>query len=277
MRIQKRPDDQPAVLSFTQERLWYFHQLEPASAVYNVPFFSRLRGPLSLPSLERALDAVIRRHEILRTVFLLVKGVPVPVVLKQRKVALGFTDLRLLRAEERHSEALRLIRAEAARAFQLSREVLLRAAVYQVGDEEFLLFHDAPHIVFEGSSLQVLYQDLSAFYNHFEAGQEPDLPALAFSYSDFAYSQRLHLAGPRLEKLEAYWKQKLTGAATLGLPLDAPRPPAQSFRGARHLSRSSPVSWQAPMRCSASSALRPTAECMRPAWCSWLRTRACPT
>ncbi len=233
MKVLKRPAGSPPVLSYTQERLWYFHQLEPESAVYNVPFFSRLSGPLNVEALHRAFNAVVERHEPLRTAFLLAKGVPVPLVLKKRPIALPVTDLRHLPLGDLENEVLRLVREQAARPFALSRDLLLRASLYQVADDQYWLFHDAPHIVFEGSSLEILYRDLSAFYNEFTGGAHAALPELPFAYSDFCTAQRQHLDGPRLERLEAYWKQQLTGAAAWDLPFDSPRPEHQSFRGAR--------------------------------------------
>jgi hypothetical protein len=222
------------VLSLTQERLWYLYQLDPASPVYNVPFISRLSGSLDVTALERALDLVVERHDALRTAIVLSKGSPIPLVLKKRPMRLRQVDLRHLAPETARMELDRLIREEAARPFDLSREHLFRAALFRIADDGYVFYHDAPHIVFEGGSLAVLYRDLSVIYNGLVEGKAPVLPELAFEYLDFALWQRNHLQSGRLEALNRHWRQQLDGAPQqLHLPLDFPRPAVQSFHGTR--------------------------------------------
>jgi hypothetical protein len=231
--ITRRTAQAGPVVSIGQERLWCLAELMPNSPVYNAPFLSRLRGHFEPKTLERALDVVMQRHEILRTTIVMSNGSLVPVVLRKRRADFQFLDLRSLPESEREAEAQRLVRQEAGRAFDLRRDALFRMSVFQISADEYLLFHDAPHLVFEGGSVTILYGELSALYNGFTAGENPVLPALPFQYSDFAAWQRSFLQGERLQTLMNYWREKLTGAPRISLPLDFPRPAVPSARGAR--------------------------------------------
>ena len=233
--IERRNQDEPRVLSFAQEALWYVHQLDPSSPVYNVAFFSRLRGNLDVPAFEGSLNAVVDRHEILRTVFLVSKGVPAPCPIEKRRVDLKQTDLRNLPESERETELKHLVEIESSRPFNLSRDLMLRPFLFRMAKEEYAFLHVAPHIVFEGGSLDVFYRDLAAFYDQLVAGREPQLPQLPFEYCDFAAWQRKQLQGKRLENLNRYWKKQLTGTVTLDLPTDFPRPAIHTQRGSRRL------------------------------------------
>src|SRR5664279_1371281 len=232
--IERRNQDEPRVLSFAQEALWYVHQLVPSSPVYNVAFFSRLRGDLNVPALEEALSAVVHRHETLRTVFLVSQGAPTPFPLKRRRVELKQTDLRDVPEPQREADLKRLVEIESARPFYLSRDLMLRPFLFRIAEQEYVFLHVAPHIVFEGGSLNVLYRDLAAFYDQLVSGREPYLPDLPFEYSDFALWQRMYLQGRRLETLNKYWKEQLRDTAVLDLPVDFTRPGIHTQRGSRY-------------------------------------------
>jgi hypothetical protein len=231
--VTRRKAEEPRVLSIGQQRLWYLSQLTPNSPSYNAPFLCRLCGHVDPVAFERALDAVIQRHDVLRTAILMSNGSFVPLVLRKRRADYRNVDLRNLPEGQREAEAQRLIQDESARSFNFSRDPLLRATLFQLSDDEHLFFHDAPHLVFEGGSVTVLYRELSALYNSFAAGENPKLPELPFQYSDFAVWQRNLLQGERLESLMKYWREKLMGAPNISLPLDFPRQSIPTTRGAR--------------------------------------------
>jgi len=231
--ITRRAPDAPRVLSIGQERLWYLAQLKPDSAAYNSPFLCRLTGNVALPAFERALDQVIQRHEVLRTAILMLNGSLVPVVLNKRRAQLKFVDLRHLRETQRDTESQRLIEQESRRPFNFSKDTLFRAIVFQLDENEYLFFHDAPHVVFEGGSVTVLYRELSAFYNSFVSEAPLQLRELPFQYSDFAVWQRNWLQGERLDSLMKYWREKLLAAPTINLPADLTRPAMPTMRGVR--------------------------------------------
>lgn len=219
---------QPSVLSFAQEGLWYLDQLTPNSSAYNVAYRSRLTGPLDIATFENSIHSVVERHKPLRTLFVISAGKPVPFPLKKSRAVLRHIDLRFLPNGQREEEARRLVQEEASRPFNLARDSMFRPSLFRLAEEEFLFVHVAPHIVFEGGSVPVLYRDLSAFYNG------ASLPELTVEYSDFALWQRQYLTGERLEPLARFWKQQLEGAPPVDLPTDFPRPPIYSTEGTRH-------------------------------------------
>ena len=230
---RRQPDD-PRPISFTQRRLWYLDQLTPGSGVYNVPYVARISGPLNIDALQKAFHVLVGRHEVLRSVFLAPGGNPTPVVLKKWAFELKQTDLRHLPQPEREAEAQRLVNQEAARPFNLARDLLLRAALFRVADDEWVFLHVAHHIATEFGSTEIMYQELTPLYEGFVSGQPVTLPEPAIQYSDFALWQNRYLQGERLERLTAYWKQQLTGAEQLTLPTDKPRPALSSLRGTRY-------------------------------------------
>jgi hypothetical protein len=234
--VTARTSSEPRVLSIGQQRLWYLSQLTPNNAAYNVPYSSRIQGPLDAVSLKKAFEAIIGRHEVLRTVILSPGGAPVPVLPKKWSFDLKTFDLRDFPAEQREAEAEaeRIIMLEAGLPFNLARDLMLRGVLIRLADEEHILLHIAPHMSFEGGSLFALFRELEQFYNHFAYGDDVDLPEMTVQYCDYALWQRRYLEGERLEALTAYWKNQLTGAPLVNLPLDFPRPTIHTMRGIRH-------------------------------------------
>jgi hypothetical protein len=209
-------------------------QLAPGSSVYNTPLFLRLSGDLEVAALKQALDSVVQRHEVLRTAFLSSGGRPRPIVLKKRSADLKQTDLRHLASTEREAEAMRLVNQESARPFDLARGPIARASLFQFQDREFIFLYVVHHIVFEGGSVAILFRDLAAYYNAIIFGGTPALPELKVEYSDFAAWQRRSLNEERLQTVNAYWRKRLADAPTIKLPLDFPRPPVHTMRGAKY-------------------------------------------
>ena len=226
--IRHRDPGEPGALSFAQEGLWYLSQLNPASSAYNVAYRVRLDGELDVEKLQAAIHAVVRRQASLRTVFVAAKGRPLPFALKKSRADLRLCDLRRLAKAERETQASSLTREEAVRPFDLTRDSMLRVVLLRLEDYQHILVHVAPHIVFEGGSVDILYRELSAYYNGAE------LPELTFDFADFAVWQRENLRGPRLEKLSGFWKNQLNGAPPVDLPTDFPRPSVHTLHGARH-------------------------------------------
>ena len=230
--LERRKPGDPRPISFTQRRLWYLDQLTPGTGVYNIPYVMRISGPLNVEALHKALNVLVSRHEVLRTVFLAPGGNPVPVVLKKWTVELQQFDLR--QSADRDVEAERIVNREAARPFNLARDLMLRAALMRLADEEFVFIHVGHHIATEFGSTEIIYQELEPLYEGFTTGNPARLPEPAIQYSDFALWQNRYLQGERLEKLMAYWKDRLSGAAQLNLPTDKPRPAIPSLRGTRY-------------------------------------------
>ncbi|HEX5872595.1 MAG TPA: amino acid adenylation domain-containing protein, partial [Longimicrobium sp.] len=202
-----------------------------ASNAYIMPQTLRLRGPLDAGALRRAFDALVDRHESLRTVFPLRGGGPVQHVLPQLRIPLPLHDLSALGDEEREAETAREVAAEMETLFDLERGPVIRARLLRLGADDHLLLLSMHHIVGDAWSLDVLFDELEALYRTYKNGEESQLAPLPVQYADFALWQRARMQGPALEGELDYWRGRLSGAATLALPTDRPHPPVQSFRG----------------------------------------------
>ena len=222
-------------LSFAEERLWFIDKLEPGLSVYNVPEAFRLKGQLDVMSLERSINEIVRRHEILRTTFSEVDGRPVQVVAPELQVTLAIEDLSHFPASGREQEARRLASDDANRHFDLEHGPLVRVRLLRLGSDEHVFFINMHHIVSEGGwSMGVLLRELSVLYRCFTSGEPSPLRELEIQFGDYAAWQREWLTDSIQDNLVSYWKNRLQGApALLELPLDRPRPPAQSYRGSR--------------------------------------------
>ncbi|MEE3716400.1 condensation domain-containing protein [Tumidithrix elongata RA019] len=222
-------------LSFAQQRLWLLHQFEPESSSNNMPVVVKLTGVLNVALLKQSLEALVRRHEVLRTHFPSVDGQPTQVIVDDMAIDLPIVDLRQLPERERDAEALRLATQEARSSFNLSTGPILRLLLVQLSDREHLMVWNMHCIICDGASSDVFYRDLTAIYGAFLNGQPLPFPALSVQYVDFAHWQRQWLQGEVLATQLNYWKQKLEGdLPVIKLPTDRPRPPIiQTYRGDR--------------------------------------------
>jgi len=233
--LPRRPADAPAELSFAQQRLWFIDQLDPGSPRYNIPLAVRLGGRLSVAALERSLNAIVGRHETLRTTFSAVEGRPFQVIAPAYALPLPWVDLRPLPAAAGQGEALRLIGEEARRPFDLERGPVVRALLLRLGDDEHALLVTFHHVCSDAWSTGIFVRETQALYRAFAAGEPAALAELPIQYADFAYWQRRHLAGETLESLLEYWRRHLAGSpVALELPTDRRRPAQPSSRGANH-------------------------------------------
>jgi amino acid adenylation domain-containing protein len=216
------PADAEPPLSFAQQRLWFLHQLDPASTSYNMPYTLRLQGALDAEVLRRALEVVVHRHAALRTRFELRGDEPVQVVDPALPFILPVEDLSA--AADPAAEAEARARAEAAAPFRLAQGPLFRARLLRMAADEHLLLLCAHHTVCDGWSLDVVFRELAHAAAEYAAGREPELPPLPLQYADFAVWQRAWLEGGELDRQLAFWTEALAGApAVLELPTDRPR------------------------------------------------------
>ncbi|MEG3972562.1 amino acid adenylation domain-containing protein, partial [Microcoleus sp. T2B6] len=224
---------EPIPLSFAQARLWFLDQLQPESAFYNIPLALRLFGQLNIVTLERAIQEIIQRHEVLHTNFTTLEGQPVQVIASSIDCQLQVVNLLHIRETEREIEAQRLAKVEANRPFNLEQEPLVRGTVLQLGETKYVLLLTMHHIISDGWSLGVFVKELTELYTAFCSGKSPRLPELPIQYADFAVWQRQWLQGEILETQLNYWQQQLLDdPALLELPTDRPRPAVQTFQGA---------------------------------------------
>jgi hypothetical protein len=233
--IPRRTPTDPRVLSFGQQQLWLVDQLSPGTSAYNVPYPVHIRGALNVEALQRALDAVIGRHEVLRTLFVDRQGQPLPLVAKQWSVELRDVDLRHIPESQRQGEIALLLKKDAGRSFNLARDLKLRTTLYRLAEQEFIWLHVSHHISWDLRSKVIFYRELAAFYEACCQNKSCELPELPIQYSDYALWQRRHLQGQTLDELTTYWKKQLCGAPPkLELPADYPRPQMQGLRGAKY-------------------------------------------
>jgi amino acid adenylation domain-containing protein len=233
--ISPAPRDTDPPLSFPQERLWFTAQWEPESAAYNISDAVVIEGRINLPALEKSLNEIIRRHEILRTSFVARSGGPVQKIAPEAQLAIKLIELDHLDAAAREAETQRIISAETSAPFDLAQSPLLRVVLIRLKAERHILLVNAHHIISDGWSTGVLIHELVSLYSAFTSGQPSPLLPLPIQYADFAVWQRQWLAGKRLESERAFWREQLSGApASLDLPTDKPRSAARTTSGATH-------------------------------------------
>ena len=233
--IRPAPSGVEKPLSFAQQRMWFLDQLEPGSAQYNIPDAVRIRGQLDAEVLRRALQAIVQRHEVLRTAFPTVDGKPRLDVLPALDVDFPLIDLSSLPADERERRLERLILETAQKGFDLSRAPLFRLRLIRLADDEHVLASAMHHIISDGWSFAVLINETATLYSRLRRGDSTPLPPLTIQYSDFALWQRNWLKGEVLEEELDFWRKQLEDAPVLALPTDRPRPAFMTTNGA-HLS-----------------------------------------
>ncbi|HZL94349.1 MAG TPA: condensation domain-containing protein, partial [Vicinamibacterales bacterium] len=232
--IRRRDPGEPVTLSFAQRRLWFLDQLASGNPFYNIPLAVRLPAPLSAPLLERSINEIVCRHESLRTTFESRDGEPLAVVAPALHVPLSTVNLRSLPAESREAESVRLATLEAQQPFDLERGPLIRTTLLELTDFEQVFLLSLHHIIGDGWSAGIFFQELSAIYPAFAIGRVSPLPELPLQYGDFAVWQKRWLSPDVLREQLGYWKQQLAELPTLNLATDRPRPPLKAFRGAVH-------------------------------------------
>ncbi|HCF29074.1 MAG TPA: non-ribosomal peptide synthetase, partial [Cyanobacteria bacterium UBA11049] len=231
LAVASRPAELP--LSFAQARLWFLDRLEPGNYAYNIPAAVQLSGHLNISALENSFNEIVRRHEALRTTFVMGSNQPIQVITPQQTITISLVDLRDLGVTEQQAQVQHLALEEAKRPFNLATGPLLRVTLLQLGNIENVLLLTMHHIIADGWSIGVLVKELATFYEGFVNGKQPQLPELPIQYADFAIWQRQWLQKEGLESQLTYWKQQLNGApASLNLPTDRPKPSIQTFRGA---------------------------------------------
>jgi amino acid adenylation domain-containing protein/thioester reductase-like protein len=219
-------------LSFAQQRLWFFNQLEPDSCAYNIPTAVRLIGYLNVTALSLSINEIIRRHETLRTTFSIENGEAVQIIHEASEFQLLVIDLQALSETEQQNQVTQLAKLEAQKPFNFE-EPLLRVTLLQLGATENVILFTMHHIISDGWSTGILIKELTALYQAFSTNTSCILPELPIQYADFGVWQRNWLQGEVQQTQLNYWKQKLAGTlAVLDLPTDRARGAIQTDRGA---------------------------------------------
>ena len=220
-------------LSAGQEQLWFLDRFAPGMATYNIPVAFGVSGVLDRGGLERALAAMVGRHESLRTRFVAGDGEdPVQVIDPPSPVPVRWADWSGLDAGEQDARLPELIAAAAGEVFDLAAGPLLRVVLVKLSGTGHVLVVVVHHAVFDGWSAGVFARDLTAFYQAEVTGRPCGLPELGVQFADYALWERGRLAGPGLAGLEEYWRGVLEGFPTVSFPASWPRPRTDDFRGA---------------------------------------------
>ncbi|MBZ5523304.1 MAG: amino acid adenylation domain-containing protein [Acidobacteriia bacterium] len=220
-------------LSFAQQRLWFLDQLQPGSTAYNLPIGIHLSGELNREGLRWSLQEIVKRHEVLRTRFVIREGTPRQEIAEEFHLPVEEIEAAVGDMQECQAEVRRRAQEEASTPFDLARGPLVRAKLLRLAEQEHVLLVTMHHIVSDGWSMGIMVREFSRLYEAYDKGEESGLPELPVQYADFAVWQREWLQGEVLERQIGYWKKQLKGVEALDLPVDRPRPALMSQRGAR--------------------------------------------
>lgn len=234
-RIVPRANRGAAPISYAQELLWLYEQMTPGTAAYNIPLLRRVRGPLNLRALQVGLNAVVARHESLRTQFVESEGTPQQVAIDHFDINIEVFDVQHLPADTREAEARRLMLEVAVRPFDLAVSTLPRAVVVPVAPDDAFFMLCVHHIVFDGVSAVVVLRELAASYEAALTNSVAQLPALPIQFADFASWERESIDAPRMQAAMSFWKEELKDIpVAVDVPTDFARPSGQVGPGARH-------------------------------------------
>lgn len=220
-------------LSFAQERLWLLEKLRPGSGLYNLSYTFQLVGALNPIALDQSLAAILKRHEALRTCFAEVADQPMQIITPDLRAPLRVIDLQAVPANRQETEAIQLVSQEIDCPFDLNRAPLLRAVLIKLSEQTHILSLCVHHIVFDGWSEGVFFQELTTLYQAFHHNQPSPLSDLSVQYVDFAVWQREWLQRGVLTTQLKYWQQQLAGCSPINLPTDYKSSPSPSWHGTR--------------------------------------------
>src|ERR1043166_6005583 len=240
--LSSRPDrearvetlDELAPLSCAQRRLWFVHQLHPASPIYNIPSAIRIKGRVDLEALKESLREIVRRHEVLRTVYKVVDGERRQLIKEQFTLDIPVISLEATPESRVPSELWTRLEAEASRPCDLAHDLMLRATVFQVAPEECVLSINVHHIACDEGTTQIIFREWAALYQAFARGKPSPLPPLEIQYADYACWQNDQAPEQTFADEKKYWRDRLHGAQpSLELPADRTSKGLTSGRGER--------------------------------------------
>ncbi|MCC5621781.1 non-ribosomal peptide synthetase [Nostoc sp. CHAB 5715] len=236
-KILQNKVSQPHIfpMSFAQQRLWFIDQLQPGNFANHINAVLCITGFFNQAALLQTLNEIVRRHEILRTVFATVEGKPVQVIIPTLSLTLPTINLEELSEVEQEAEVQNLVIQEIQKPFNLSQAPLLRATLLRLSKIKHILIFTMHHVISDAWSMGVLIKEVAALYEAFSKGQPSPLSELPIQYVDFANWQQQWLQGEILESQISYWRKQLEGIPKLlDLPTDYPRPSVANFKGANY-------------------------------------------
>jgi amino acid adenylation domain-containing protein len=224
----------PIPASFSQQRLWLLHEMNPESVAYNISSVFSVYGPLNVSALEEALDTIVARHEVLRTTLDVVEGALVQQIRASLRIALSHIEIKDLNQELGKIRLRQILLEEARKPFDLRDGPLFSPILLTAAEDSHYLLLTFDHTVMDGTSMNILFKELGTLYEALINGQANPLPPLPVQYADYAVWQRDVLHGDLLESELEYWKRQLADLRSLDIPADYPRPALQTSRGVRN-------------------------------------------
>lgn len=230
-KIAPAPRDFPMELSHNQKRILSLSERLTSTGTYHMAMAFRLNGPIDVSAMEKSLDEIQRRHDILRTTYESKAGAYRAEIAENIEIAFSFSDLSSVGGESRGAEVSEMVRNSVQKSFDLSTGPLWRTDLIKVDMDEHILLFTMHHIAFDGWSKNILRQEFESIYRSFVTGEAIDLPVLPIQYSDYAHWHNRWLVGAEAEKQLDFWKQQLSGAVSeLNLPANRSRPAIPTFR-----------------------------------------------
>ena len=219
-------------LSFPQQRLWFLEKYEANTPVYNIPMAYRIYGEFDIDAFGKAMNEIIRRHEILRTSFKINKGTPYQDILSKLKLSIPLIDLSGLPSQDREAVLSKQLHSKAGNTFNISEGPLLSCDVFKLGQLEYVVLFVIHHLIFDGWSTNVLLKELNQQYLFHHQGGTESSKELPIQYADFSLWQHQWINEDFLKQQLYYWKNQLKGELpSLELPTDFPRPAVQKYNG----------------------------------------------
>jgi Condensation domain len=217
--------------TIAQQALWYLDRLHPGDPAWNIAVRFRLRGPLDVSLLQRALNEIVRRHEILRTTFSFDGHVPAQIIHATFELPLPLEDLNALPSLDRDAEEERRTIAEAARPFNLKTGPLFRARLLRLAEQDHMLLVTVHHIVSDGWSIGVISDEIAAHYSAFASNKPSLVPELPLQYADYTVWQNQRTESTQLEAHRSFWRTKLSDLPLCEIEADYPRPAVKTNNG----------------------------------------------
>jgi amino acid adenylation domain-containing protein len=224
----------PIPLSYGQQRLWFLDSLEPGNPSSNINSAVRIEGQVETSALDKSINEIIRRHEVLRTAFIQENGQLVQAIRANITQKLAVVDLTEIPADEQNEVLQKLAQQESRKGFDLHKPPLLRVTFFKLSERQAVLLFTIHHIVSDGWSTGVFVREMAKLYEAFLHNENTSaaLPELALQYADYAIWQRQKLDSPDIERLLSYWRKRLAGPLpSMALPTDRPRPAIRSAIG----------------------------------------------
>ena len=220
-------------LSLVQQSLWFLNRMEPDSLpAYNVRKAFKLQGELDLACWQAAFQALVDRHEALRTYFVAQDERPLARVADGLAAAMEITDLSALPPKQREEELRRRIDEEGLYNFDLENAPLFRAQLFRTSPDGLLFLMNAHHLIADAWSAGLMLRDLFKGYQNLLSGHPAFDDEPPYQYSDFVFWQREQVESGAYNAPLAYWTRQLAKLPALKLPVDYPRPEQSIYTGA---------------------------------------------